>query len=77
MFWKKLIYAVAFLTLLAALGAFNKSEASSSSSRVEVHQPGGKFGGAKMLKKQNNRNRKILKKLKLVQLNQEEAAKSC
>ena len=62
MIWKKIIYAVAFLTLMLALGVFNHSEASSFSLREEVSQPGHKFGGRKALKKKNKRNKRLLKK---------------
>lgn len=59
---KKIVFTIAFLTILAMLGVFNRSEASSFSSQVEVSQPGHKFGGRKILKKKNKRNRKLLRR---------------
>lgn len=77
MFWKKVIYLLAFLTLMMALGVFNHSAASSFSSQAEVSQPGHKFGGRKILKKKNKRNKRLLRKWGLGQVHDIRSGASC
>lgn len=68
MIWKKIIYAVAFLSILAMLGAFNRTEASSLAKAESIQGGGHKFGGRKAMNKKNKRNRKILKRYGLAQV---------
>lgn len=77
MFWKKVIYALAALIILAALGVFNHSEASSSRLQVEVRQSPPKFGGKKAQNKKNRRNKRLLKKWGLGQVIEMKGEASC
>ena len=77
MFWKKLIYLTAGLIILMALGVFNHTAASSFSSREAISQPGHKFGGRKILKKKNKRNKRLLRKWGLGQINEIRSEISC
>ena len=76
MIWRKIIYAVAFLSILAMLGAFNRTEASSLAKAESMQGGGHKFGGRKAQNKKNKRNRKILKRYGLA-MHQSISRESC